>query len=126
MSAGQTCDLLFWGLGAGSPRVRKVMYGWTYGSLNTQAFGHLLVQKALARAVRLHPFAINDKLRDGALAGAGDHLVRGAGRGFDINIFEWDVMSLQKALGDAAVRTPEGGIDDNFHRNFFAPFARFS
>ncbi len=80
---------------------------------NTQAFGHLVVQKAFARAVGLNPFAVNDKLRDGALAGAGDHLVGGAGRGFDIDFGERDVVLLQKALGDAAVRAPEGGIDDS-------------
>ena len=34
-------------------------------------------------------------------------------------------MALQKALGYAAVRTPESGIDHDFHRHFFAPFADF-
>ena len=41
--------------------------------------------------------------------------VRRAGRGFDVNLFKWNVMSLQKALGYPAVRAPGSGIDDDFH-----------
>src|ERR1700693_889307 len=62
------------------------------GFLNAQALGHLLVQEALAGTVGLDPFAINDELRDGALAGALDHFVRGSGRGFGIALLESDIV----------------------------------
>ena len=82
---------------------------------NTQAFGHLLIEEPLARAVGLHPFAINHKLRDGARARAFNNLVGRAGRGFDVDFFEGNVVFFQEAFGDAAVRAPEGGIDEKFH-----------
>jgi hypothetical protein len=66
----------------------------------------------------LHPFAVDDKLRDGAFASAGDHLVCGARRGLNIDILEWDVITLQEALGYTAVRAPGGGVDDDFQREF--------
>ncbi len=93
---------------------------------NTKEFGHLVVQKTFARAIRLNPFAVNDKLGDGALAGAGHHLVGGSGRVFDIDFRERDIVLLQEALGSAAVRAPEGGIDAVFSylkKYFFAFFA---
>jgi hypothetical protein len=82
---------------------------------NTKEFGHLVVQKTFAIAVGLNPFAVNDKLGDGALAGAGHYLVGGAGRVFNIDFCESDIVLLQEALGGAAVRAPEGGIEQYRH-----------
>ena len=104
MGEGNPCPpgrphLLSCGLRAGSPRVRKVMYGWSLRLGDTQEFGHLVVQKAFAGAIGLNPFAVNDKLRDGALAGAGHHFVGRSGRVFDVNLREGNVVFLQEALG---------------------------
>jgi hypothetical protein len=77
--------------------------------------GHFLVQEALALAVRLHPFAVDHKLRDGAFASAGDHLVGGSGCGLDVDFLERQVVALEEALGFAAVGAPEGGLDNYFH-----------
>ena len=90
---------------------------------DTQALGHLLIEEPLARAVGLHPLAVNDELRDGAFAGTSDDFVGRARSGFNINILEWDVITLQEALGYATVRAPEDRIK---YENFFASFARFS
>ncbi len=87
------------------------MYGWSYGCGNTQAFGHLVVEEAFAYTVGLDPFAVDDKLRDGTLAGAGNHFVSRSGRVFDIDLGEGDIVLLQEALGDTAVRAPKCGID---------------
>ncbi len=69
----------------------------------------------MAGAIGLHPFAVDDELRDGALAGAFHHFLGRAGSRFDIDFFELDVVLGQEALGFAAVGTPEGGIDGDFH-----------
>src|SRR5208282_6840652 len=41
---------------------------------NSEQLAHFLVQKSLAQAIRLHPFAIDDKLRDGTLASVANHV----------------------------------------------------
>ena len=92
------------------------MYGWSFLRLsNTQAFGHLFIKKALARSVGLHPFPVNDKLRDGTLTGLGHHFCGRAGRIFDIDFREGNLVFLQEALGQAAVGAPEGRINEQFH-----------
>lgn len=64
------------------------------------------MQKSLARAIRLNPFAIEDELWDGALAGVGDDLVGGAGGALDIDFDEGDCVGVEKTLGLAAVAAP--------------------
>jgi hypothetical protein len=83
--------------------------------LNSQAFSHFFVEETLAGAVRLNPFAINHKLRDGALAGAGDDFFGSAGGGLDVDFMEGDAVVFQKALGHAALGAPESGVDSEFH-----------
>lgn len=51
---------------------------------------HFGVEKSASGSVRLNPFAIEHELRDGALAGVADHLIRRAGRSFDIDLFVGD------------------------------------
>lgn len=82
---------------------------------NAKKFGHFVVKKAFARPIGLHPSAIDDKLRDGTLAGLTDDLLGSTRRGFDIHLFVGNVVLLQKALGHAAVRASEGGIDEKLH-----------
>jgi hypothetical protein len=86
------------------------------GFLDPQALGHFLVQEPFSLPVGLHPFAVNDELRDGSLARPLDHFVGGAGRAFDIDLVEGDVVLFEKALGFAAVRAPKGGVNSHFHR----------
>ena len=69
---------------------------------------HFLMQKAVARAVGLNPFAVEDELRDGALAGVGDDLVGCAGSALDIDLSEGDGVAGEKALRLAAVAAPVG------------------
>jgi hypothetical protein len=78
---------------------------------------HLFVEEALARAIRLDPFAVEDKLRDGMFADVGEELVSGAGRGVDIDLFVGDGPVVKKAFGSAAVAAPGGRIDEKFHRS---------
>jgi hypothetical protein len=75
---------------------------------NSQPLSHFLVKKALARAVGLYPFAIDDELWDCAFSGALDHLFGGAGSGFDVDFRERQVVALEETLGLPAVGAPEG------------------
>ena len=61
-------------------------------SLNAQAFGHLFVEKSFARTIGLYPFAIDNKLRNGTLAGVADDFFGGSRRGFDVDLFIGDVV----------------------------------
>jgi hypothetical protein len=83
--------------------------------LDAQAFGHLVVEKALAWTVGLDPFTVNDELGDRAQTGVFDYLLSGAGSSFNVDVLERNIVFMQKALGHAAVRTPKGGIDSQFH-----------
>jgi hypothetical protein len=98
----------------GQPRRLSPRELWFF---NAQALGHFFVEEAFALAVGLDPFAVNHKLWNGTLAGALDHFVSGSGRAFDIDVSERDVVLLQEALGFAAVRAPEGGINGYLHRH---------
>ena len=53
--------------------------------LDSEALGHLFVEESFAGVVGLDPFAVDDELGDGALAGALDDFVGGAGGGFNID-----------------------------------------
>jgi hypothetical protein len=54
--------------------------------IDAQTLSHLLVQKPLTGAIGLDPFTVDHELGNGALAGAGDNFLGGAGRGFDVNL----------------------------------------
>lgn len=79
---------------------------------NSESLCHLGIEKALADAIGLDPFAVDDELGDGALAGAVDDLIGGAGGGFYVDVLERDVVFREKALGDPAVGAPVGRIDE--------------
>jgi hypothetical protein len=85
--------------------------------LDAEEFRHLVVEEALAGAVRLNPSPVEDELRDGALADVGDHLLGGAWGALDINLFVWDGVLVKESLGFAAVATPVGRVKDEFHRS---------
>jgi hypothetical protein len=66
------------------------------------------VQEAPARLVGLNPLAVDDELGNGPLAYIGDDLVGGSGGGFDVDLFEREVVVCEEALGFAAVAAPGG------------------
>jgi hypothetical protein len=93
----------------------KVGLYFRLGLSDAQPLGHLVVEKSLARHIRLHPLAIDHKLRDGTLAGVLDHFFHRARRGLDVDIFVGDVVLGQKALCLAAIGTPNHRVSDEFH-----------
>ena len=62
----------------------------------------------MAGSVGLDPFAVDDELRDGALADVGDDFVRGAGSGLDVDLLVGDGVLREEAFGLAAVAAPGG------------------
>ena len=83
--------------------------------IDAQAFRHLVIEKAFARAIRLYPLAINHELRNGALARALDDFLGSSRRGFDIDFGEREVVLRQKTFGRAAIGAPERRVDFDFH-----------
>jgi len=53
--------------------------GLRFQRIDAQAFRHLVIEKAFARAIRLYPLAINHELRNGALARALDDFLGSSG-----------------------------------------------
>ena len=82
---------------------------------DTKKDRHFLVEESVAGLIRLHPFAVDDELRDGALAGTRDDFLRRAGRGLDIDFGMGNVIALEKAFGFAAVRAPGRRVHDQGH-----------
>ena len=66
------------------------------------------MKEATAGAIGLDPFAVEDELRDGALAGVGDDLVGCTGGALDVDFGEGDGVAGEKAFGLAAVAAPVG------------------
>src|SRR5215469_14771467 len=73
---------------------------------DAEEFGHFVVEEALAGFVRLDPFAVENKLGDGAFAGVGDDEVGCAWSGFDVDFVVGNVVSREEALGLATVAAP--------------------
>ncbi|MGZ4856732.1 MAG: hypothetical protein ACXVKH_16815, partial [Candidatus Angelobacter sp.] len=53
---------------------------------NAEELGHFVILEALSGRVWLHPRAIDHELRDGPLARALNHFLRGAGSFFNIDL----------------------------------------
>src|ERR1035438_7657181 len=83
---------------------------------DAQPLRHLVVKKAFPRHIGLHPFAIDHELGNSTLASALDDLFQSARRALHVNLFIGDIVLGQKALGLAAIGTPGGRVDDQFHR----------
>ena len=84
--------------------------------LDAQTLGHFFVQETFAGTVGLHPFAVNDKLRDGTLARLPDHFLGGSGV-FSISI-SWKEMSCccRKRLASRQ-SGHQKAVDSDFHRD---------
>lgn len=74
--------------------------------VDAEELGHLVVEETEAGPVGLNPFAVDDELRDGALAYIFKDEISGAGGGFDIDFLEGDVVRVEEALCFAAVAAP--------------------
>src|SRR5579859_586882 len=86
--------------------------------LHAKQLRHLLVLEALPGDVGLNPFAVQHKLRNGALAGIFHHFLGSALDFFDIDFPVGDLMLAQPAFGFMAVTTPGRGINNKFHSLF--------
>ena len=98
----------------------RLCSGWG----DVEELGHFVVEKALSRLVGLNPFAVEDELGDGALAGVGDNFFGGAGGALDVDLGVRDGMRFEEALGGAAIAAPVGGINEEAHASIFADFAQ--
>jgi hypothetical protein len=84
-------------------------------TLYAEEGGHLIEEKSAAGAIGLNPLAIEDELRDGALASVGDDFGGGSRVGIDIDLAVGDGVGCEESLGLAAIATPWGGVDEQFH-----------
>lgn len=76
---------------------------------------HFRISEALPRDVRLDPLPIHHKLRNCALSGVADDLLSRAGHFFNIDLPIWDFVVVEPSPGDAAIATPWGRVNNNFH-----------
>ncbi len=83
---------------------------------DAEALGHFFVEKASAGAVGLNPFAVDNELRDGALAGVLYDFIHSARRRLDVYFGIRNIVLGQEALGFAAVWAPLCGVDGEIHR----------
>ena len=84
---------------------------------------HLIVEEALAGTIGLDPFAVEDKLGDGALAYVAKHLIGRAGCGLDVDLFVWDGMLGEEALGLSAVAAPVCRVENKLHTSILQAIA---
>ena len=73
------------------------------------------MQKALPGAVRLDPFPIQHKLRDGPLAYVPHNFLSGARGAFYIDLGVGDLVLIEEPFGFAAIAAPRSGINQHFH-----------
>ena len=65
-----------------------------------------MMEKSLARPVRLNPFAFDHELGDGPLTHIADNFVRSARDALDVDLGVRDLMFLEEAFGFAAIAAP--------------------
>jgi hypothetical protein len=82
---------------------------------HAEEVGHLLVQKAVAWAVRLDPFAIDDELRNRPFANVLDDFLSRPGGALNIDLGVRNLVLFKESLGLAAIAAPRSGIDQNLH-----------
>ena len=81
------------------------------------------MEEAFAWFVGLDPFAVEDELGDGALAGVGDDLLGGSRGTLDVDFGERDRVGGKETLCFAAIAAPIGRIDKKIHRDIVADMA---
>lgn len=83
----------------------------------SQPLAHLVMKKASTRAVRLHPFPIDHKLRDRTLSYITEYFLSGTRRGFDVDFGKFKAVRLQESLRLAAVTAPGCSVEDQLHHS---------
>lgn len=73
------------------------------------------MQKALTGAIRLNPFAVEDKLRDSAFADVPKNLIGSAWNLLDVDLGVGNRMFVQKTFSLAAITAPYSGVDLQIH-----------
>ncbi len=73
------------------------------------------MQESLPRPIRLHPFSIDHKLRNGPLANILNYRIRGPRRILNVDLGKRNVVLGQKLLGFPAITAPRGGVNSKFH-----------
>jgi hypothetical protein len=73
------------------------------------------VEESFASTIGLYPFAIDHKLRNGALAGVADDFLGGSRREFDVDLFIGNVMFGQKTFGFTTIGSPERRVKGEIH-----------
>jgi hypothetical protein len=85
---------------------------WSLRLADAEALAHLCMKEAAADAIRLHPFTIDDELRDSTLAYVTQDFIGRPGSGLDVDLGVRDLVMVEKALGFAAVPTPRCRVED--------------
>jgi hypothetical protein len=75
----------------------------------------LVEEQAAAGGVGLEPFAVDDQLRDGALADVANDFIGGGGVGVDVDFGVLDTVGVEKLFGCAAISAPVGCINLDLH-----------
>ena len=81
------------------------------------------MKEAAAWSIRLNPLAVQDELRDGALAGVLDDFVRSAGDRLNVDFGVGNFVLGEKAFGFAAIAAPGSGVDEEFHTDILSDAA---
>jgi hypothetical protein len=82
---------------------------------HAEEVGHLLVEKAVARAVRLNPFAVDDELRNRPFANVLDDFLSRSGGALNIDLGIRNLVLFKESFGLAAIAAPRSGINQNLH-----------
>jgi predicted cupin superfamily sugar epimerase len=85
----------------------------------------LIVKDAAARFVGLKPLAIEHKLRNRPLADMAQHLGRGSRIGLNVDFGIGDAVSVEIALGFAAIAAPWSGVHEYLHGSYSSRKLRF-
>src|SRR5580698_7022682 len=82
------------------------------------------MEEAASGPVGLHPLAVDDILRNRALADMLQYLFDGAWRGFDVDFGVGNPVLVEKALGFAAIAAPCRSVEQYLHgRHHTGPHA---
>ena len=78
-------------------------------------------KQAAAGGVGLEPFAVDDELGDGALAGVADDFGGGGGIGIDVDFGVRDAVGVEKLFGGATIAAPACGVNLDLHPDIVLP-----
>lgn len=73
------------------------------------------MKEAEAGAIWLNPLTVQDELGNGALPGLCDDFIGCTGDGINVDFGVGNCVVGEETLGLAAIATPGGGVDEQFH-----------